>query len=56
MRIAWKAPVTLAVVIAAVLLWLTRPSRLADLLFVLVFSVVVGVAVTAVGSWPRGRL
>jgi hypothetical protein len=54
MRIAWKAPLALAVVIAALLLWMTRPSRPADVLFVIVGSLMAGAAITAVGSWPRG--
>jgi hypothetical protein len=52
MRIAWKAPVGIAVTIAAVLLWTTRPSRLADVLFVIVGSMLLGAAIAAVGSWP----
>jgi hypothetical protein len=53
-RIVWKAPLAIAAFIAAVLLIVTRSTTLANVLFVIVGAVLLGFAIVAVGSWPRG--
>jgi hypothetical protein len=54
MRIAWKTPTVIAVGIAGFLLLVLRPESLANVLFVIVGSILVALAITIVGSWPEG--
>jgi hypothetical protein len=52
MRIAWQTPVVFAVVIGIFLWFVVDPNTVLDVVALVVGSLLGGLAITAVGSWP----
>src|SRR6478609_5006349 len=54
MRLEWRSPAVISAAIGLIVLIATRPTRLEDVVFVIVLSVALGFGIRAVASSPKG--